>query len=193
MSDRLLNAIQYVDENRKYLIVQHRSLLRYTIFILLFIACGVQAKALNSSEKLSELKHDVVTLNSDIMRLKMSLAAVKHEQLTILLQLNKSPDFELYNIKLRLNSTVVVDFDYSDREVSALENQGVQRLYVGKLTPGIHQVTAFLTGTQSDGNIYKRGAMLKLIKSEYGKTLLVNIVPSIDSQNVQLLLVDLPL
>lgn len=53
---------------------------------------------------------------------------------------------------------------YTDRQVQALERGGMQRLYVGNLKTGNHEVTAFVEGIGPDNRAYKQAATLEFEK-----------------------------
>ena len=62
--------------------------------------------------------------------------------------------------------------------MDALFRGGVQRLFLGNLKFGSHEVTAFFTGKGPQGREYKRGATITLDKQQEPKALELRIVDS---------------
>ncbi len=64
---------------------------------------------------------------------------------------------------------------YTPREVAALIKGGVQRLYVGNLKAGGHELVAVFNGKGPHDRYYRRGANLKFEKGVGAKYLEVKI------------------
>ncbi len=67
---------------------------------------------------------------------------------------------------------------YTPQQAQALFRCGVQRLYVGNLRNGSHEVTAFFVGKGPEGRDYKRGATVNVEKTLGPKMLELRIVDS---------------
>ena len=64
---------------------------------------------------------------------------------------------------------------YTPREAEALLKGGVQRLYLGNLQVGEHELVALFTGKGPNGQDYTRGAQLKFEKAVGAKYLELKI------------------
>ena len=64
----------------------------------------------------------------------------------------------------KLDNKNVTNYLYTDREASALVKGGVQRLFVGNLKAGQHELVAVFTGEGPHTRDYRRGASLKFEK-----------------------------
>jgi hypothetical protein len=73
--------------------------------------------------------------------------------------------FELDSVQIKLDDKVVANYLYTPLEVQALHRGGVQRLYLGNLKAGEHQIVAFFTGKGPHERDYKRGTTVKFDKS----------------------------
>ena len=83
-------------------------------------------------------------------------------------QLHLSGDyffFALDTVELRMDDKQVTKYLYTPREAEALLKGGVQRLYLGNLRVGGHELVALFTGKGPNGQDYSRGAQLKFEKS----------------------------
>jgi len=67
-------------------------------------------------------------------------------------------------VELKLDDSVVTNYLYTEREVRALHRGGVQRLYMGNLRTGKHELIAVFVGKGPKGRDYRRGTSLKFEK-----------------------------
>jgi hypothetical protein len=72
--------------------------------------------------------------------------------------------FALDSVELKVDGKSVASYLYTEREVEALRLGGVQRLYVGNLRAGAHELVAFFTGQGPNERDYRRGATYTLEK-----------------------------
>jgi hypothetical protein len=73
--------------------------------------------------------------------------------------------FGLDSVELKLDNKDVASYLYTEREAAALVKGGVQRLFLGNLKAGEHELVAFFTGQGPHTRDYRRGASLKFEKS----------------------------
>ena len=76
---------------------------------------------------------------------------------------------------LKIDQKEVINYLYTPREVEALLKGGVQRLYVGNLKVGAHELVAFFNGKGPSERAYKRGASVKFEKGVGAKYLELKI------------------
>ena len=86
--------------------------------------------------------------------------------------------FRLDAVKLSIDDKLVASHLYTDRQNDALLRGGIQRLYVGNVKTGNHEVTAIFTGEGPDNRNYKRGATILLDKEDDPKMLELRIMDS---------------
>lgn len=118
------------------------------------------------SDQLQSLKTRVVALNNNIRTLEEDLLFPVNTQTTVFVSMDTGKYFDLESVKLKLNDKLVTSHLYSDQELTALENGGVQRLYLANLGTGQHEVTAFFTGKGPMGRAYKRAATAMVSKEK---------------------------
>jgi len=73
---------------------------------------------------------------------------------------------------------VVSSYLYTPLEVAALHRGGVQRVYLGNLKVGQHELVAYFTGKGPHDRDYKRGATVKFDKSTDPKYIELRITDS---------------
>ena len=87
-------------------------------------------------------------------------------QVAVYLSLDVGTYFGLDSVELRIDDELATHYLYTERQVSALERGGVQRLYLGNINQGKHQLTAFFVGIGPENRPYKRAVSLTFDKSE---------------------------
>ncbi len=85
--------------------------------------------------------------------------------------------FNLDAVKLEIDNKLVASDLYTDKQINALFRGGVQRLYIGNLKTGEHEISAFFTGRGPQQN-YKRGAKLVVNKTQTPLVLELKIMDS---------------
>jgi hypothetical protein len=116
-------------------------------------------------EQTQALKKDVVDLNRDLYVLEEELLYPANTQVAVFLSVDVGSFFGLDAVQLKIDQKEVANYLYTPREVDALLKGGVQRLYIGNLKTGSHELVAFFTGKGPNQRDYRRGASVKFDKS----------------------------
>ena len=120
-------------------------------------------QALDTS--IEALKKQVLSLNRDLFILEEDLLFPANTQFSVFLSLDAGNLFVLDSVQLRIDDKNVANHLYTDRELEALKRGGVQRLFIGNLTSGEHEVVAIFTGVGPSGRDYRRGKTIILEKT----------------------------
>lgn len=148
------------------------------------LAIGAFALSANAQEEptldddLEALKEETLSLNRDLLILEEELLYPASSQVAVYLSMDVGEFFELDSVRVQMDGTMVVSELYTDEQVDALFRGGVQRLYLGNLKSGEHEISAFFTGRGPRGEDYKRGAKLALDKTQEPLVLELRIVDS---------------
>jgi hypothetical protein len=126
-------------------------------------------------EEIQSIKKDVVDLNRDLFVLEEELLFPANTQVAVFLSMDVGEFFALDTVELRVDDKQVTKYLYTPREAEALLKGGVQRLYLGNLRVGKHELVALFTGKGPNGQDYSRGAQLKFEKSVGAKYLELKI------------------
>jgi hypothetical protein len=126
-------------------------------------------------EQVQGLKKDVVDLNRDLFILEEELLFPANTQVAVFLAVDVGDFFALDSVQLKIDNKEVINYLYTPREVEALLKGGVQRLYLGNLKVGQHELTAFFDGKGPNDRPYKRGASIKFEKGIGAKYLELKI------------------
>jgi len=120
-------------------------------------------QALDSS--IEALKKEVLSLNRDLFILEEDLLFPANTQFSIFLSLNAGSLFLLDSVQLKIDDKNIANHLYTDRELDALRRGGVQRLYIGNLASGKHEIVAIFTGIGPGGRDYRRGKSIIIDKT----------------------------
>jgi len=126
-------------------------------------------------EQVQGLKKDVVDLNRDLFVLEEELLFPANTQVAVFLAVDVGDFFALDSVQLKIDRKEVINYLYTPREVDALLKGGVQRLYLGNLKVGQHELVAFFSGKGPNDRAYKRGASIKFEKGIGAKYLELKI------------------
>ena len=126
-------------------------------------------------QEIQGLKKDVVDLNKDLFVLEEELLFPANTQVAVFLSMDVGDFFALDSVQLKIDQKEVINYLYTPREVDALLKGGVQRLYVGNLKVGPHELVAFFNGKGPSDRAYKRGASLRFEKGVGAKYLELKI------------------
>lgn len=127
--------------------------------------------------QVENLKVSVLNLNRDLLILEEELLYPPSNQVAIYLSMDLGQFFNLDAVKLEIDNKLVASELYTDKQINALFRGGVQRLYIGNLKTGEHEVSAFFTGRGPQQD-YKRGAKLIVNKAQTPLVLELKIIDS---------------
>lgn len=110
------------------------------------------------------LKKQLVDLNRDLFKLEEEILYPASTQVAVFMSVDVGTFFALDSVTVKVDDKEVAHYLYTDREVEALHRGGVQKLYIGNLKAGPHEVVAFFTGKGPHERDYRRGATLQFQK-----------------------------
>jgi hypothetical protein len=112
-------------------------------------------------DRIQDVKSEVIRLNRDLMVLEEELLFPANTQVAVFVSMDVGKLFSLESLKVKLDDKDVTNYLYTPNEVQALHRGGVQRIYIGSLKAGEHQLVAFFTGKGPHDRDYKRGTTIK--------------------------------
>jgi len=133
-------------------------------------------------EQIQDLKKQTVDLNRDLFILEEELLFPANTQVAVFVSVDVGDFFALDSITLKIDNREVSDYLYTPREDTALIKGGVQRLYVGNLKSGQHELVAFFNGKGPNNRYYRRAASIEFEKGVGAKYLELKIT---DRQHAQ--------
>ena len=115
-------------------------------------------------EDIQGLKKQVIDLNRDLFVLEEELLFPANTQVAVFVSMDVGEFFALDSVVVKVDNKEVSNYLYTAREAAALVKGGVQRLYVGNLKAGPHELVALFSGKGPNERDYRRGASLKFEK-----------------------------
>jgi hypothetical protein len=128
--------------------------------------------------RVQDVKADVIRLNRDLLVLEEELLFPASTQVALFVSMDVGKLFSLDSVQVKIDDKVVTNYLYTPAEVAALHRGGVQRVYVGNLKAGTHEIVAFFTGQGPNVRDYKRGTTLKFDKGSEPKYIELRIKDS---------------
>ncbi len=137
-------------------------------------------------EQVQDIKKDVLNLSTELARLEEKLLFPSNTQVSLFISMNKSDDFRLDSVQLKLDDKVVAQHLYTFRELEALQMGGVQRLYTGNITTGEHDLVVSYSGKAPAGGEYRRSGTYRVTKDVGPKFVEIKIAgPESTEQDIQ--------
>jgi hypothetical protein len=133
-------------------------------------------------DRVQELKGDVIRLNRDLLVLEEELLFPANTQVALFVSMDVGKLFSLESVQIKLDDKLVTNYLYTPLEVQALHRGGVQRVHLGNLRTGEHELVAFFTGQGpphgEQRRDYKRGTTIKFSKGTEPKYIELQIKDS---------------
>jgi hypothetical protein len=130
-----------------------RNKLRNKFFYGLLASMLMQFVFPATASELQALDQDTQVLKSSVLDLSNQLSVLEEEllypansQVAVFVSMDLGEFFSLDSIELQLDGKNVSNYLYTAREVDALYRGGVQKLYLGDLPAGQHELMAIFTG-----------------------------------------------
>lgn len=143
------------------------------------VADGTQQ---NLADQIETLKQAMINLNRDLFILEEDLLFPASTQVAIYLSMDVGEYFALDAVEIRLDSEVKTYYLYTSRQVNALYRGGVQRLYVGNVNQGKHELTAYFVGIGPQNREYKRAVSVEFNKGEDPVAIELSVIDSTAKQ-----------
>jgi len=116
------------------------------------------------TEEVQSLKQQVLELNRDLFLLEEELLFPSNTQISVFISMNVGEFFQLDSVKIKIDGKEVADYLYTQRELDGLARGGVQRIHIGNLRTGEHELVAFFIGKGPHDRDYKRGTTMTINK-----------------------------
>ena len=107
-------------------------------------------------EQVQEVKSDVLSISQELSRLEEKLLYPSGTQVAIFVALAKGDQMRLDAVRLQIDGQLVAHYIYSAKELEALRKGGVQRIYVGNVATGDHQLNVLVDGKLKGGADFNR-------------------------------------
>ena len=107
-------------------------------------------------EQVQQTKSDVLSIAAELNQLEEKLLYPSGTQVAIFVALAKGDELRLDAVRLQIDGQLVAHYIYSAKELEALRKGGVQRIYVGNVGTGDHQLNVLVDGKLKGGADFNR-------------------------------------
>jgi hypothetical protein len=134
------------------------------VFVLLLCLCSAHGWAQESDqqqmrgldEQVQVLKSDVLSIAAELSQLEEKLLYPSGTQVAVFVELAAGDPMRLDAVRLKIDGQLVAHYIYSAKELEALRKGGVQRIYVGNVATGEHQLEVLVDGKLEGGADFSR-------------------------------------
>jgi len=105
-------------------------------------------------EQVQQIKSDVLSISQELSRLEEKLLYPSGTEVAVFVTLAKGDTMRLDAVRVQIDGQLVAHYIYSFKELEALQKGGVQRIYVGNVTTGEHQLEVLVDGKLENGTDY---------------------------------------
>jgi hypothetical protein len=117
---------------------------------------GNQQQMRGLDEQIQEVKSDVLRITAELSLLEEKLLYPSGTQVAIFVATAKDDTMRLDAVRLKIDGQLAAHYIYSFKELEALRKGGVQRIYVGNVATGDHQLEVLVDGKLKSGADFSR-------------------------------------
>ncbi len=128
-----------------------------------------------TAQKLEDLKDEVLEVNRDLFILEEDLLFPASTQLAVYFSVDVGYFFSLDNIKIKIDDKQVNHHLYTEKDVSALYRGAIQKVYLGNVSTGEHEIVAILIGIGPRKREYRRAVSFKFDKNTDAKAIEIQL------------------
>ena len=134
-------------------------------FAMMLLASPLYADTASFDDSVQSLKKQAISLNRDLFKLEEELLFPSNTQISVFLSIDVGYFFALDAVTLKIDNKQVASHLYTENEKDALQRGGVQRLHLGNLKTGEHEIVAIFTGKGPNNRDYKRATTTTIKKA----------------------------
>lgn len=97
-------------------------------------------------EQVQDIKKDVLAISTELLQLEEKLIYPSNTQVSVFLSMAVPRDVRIDYVDIRIDGEDVTHHVYTHKELEALKQGGVQRIYTGNVRSGQHQLEVTVTG-----------------------------------------------
>ncbi len=128
-----------------------------------------------TAEKLEDLKRDVLAVNRDLFILEEDLLFPASTQVATYFSVDIGYFFSLDNIKIKIDDQQVTHHLYTEKDVDALYRGAIQKVHIGNVSTGEHELVAILIGIGPHKRKYRRAISFKFTKTTDAKAIEIQL------------------
>jgi len=150
----------------------------FAAITLTIASFSAKAQETPLTTQIETLKKALIELNRDLFILEEDLLFPSSTQVAVYLSVDVGTYFSLDAVELKIDNNTVTNYLYTEKQINALHRGGVQRLYMGNVSQGTHELTAFFIGYGPENREYKRAVTLQFEKEDDAQAVELKITDS---------------
>jgi hypothetical protein len=103
-------------------------------------------------EQVQEIKTDVLGIAAELARLEEKLLYPSGTQIAVFVSIAEGETFRLDSLQLTIDGSLATHYLYGFKELDALQQGGVQRVYTGNVPTGAHELAVSINGKTTSGD-----------------------------------------
>jgi len=107
-------------------------------------------------EQVQEIKSDVLGIAAELNQLEEKLLYPSSTQMAVFISLASGETFRLDSVEIQLDGDPVAQHLYTFKELEALQQGGVQRIYTGNVRSGDHDLQVSVIGKTGGGADFRK-------------------------------------
>lgn len=123
-------------------------------------------------EQVQDIKKDVLAISAELTQFEEKLIYPSNTQVSVFVSFAEGAKFRLDSVKIKIDGKPVSSHIYTFKELEALQNGGVQRLYTGNVRTGDHTLDVSINSkgveVQSISHKFTKSVEPKLIEMVFG-------------------------
>ena len=137
--------------------------------------------------QVQEIKSDVLSIASELNTLEERLLFPSHTEVSLFVSLAEDEDFRLDAVQISIDGELATHHIYSFKELDALKNGGVQKIYTGNLTTGDHELAVTMIGKLKNGKDINESSSFAFTKGVKPKAMGLTLAgPGFGSDGIRL-------
>ncbi len=114
--------------------------------------------------QVQEIKSDVLSIAADLNGLEERLLYPSNTQLAVFVSMPADESFRLDAVQIAIDGELATHHIYSFKELDALRNGGVQRIYAGNVPTGEHELDVTMIGKLKSGKEFSESQTFAFAK-----------------------------
>ena len=159
-----------------------KKIISILLFVLTSSSTFAEEKSPALEKQVQSLKKEVLDLNKELFILEEDLLFPANTQFSIFLSMDIGELFDLDSVQIEIDGKNISNHLYTLREINALKRGGVQRIYIGNIASGKHELVAFFTGKGPSKRHYKRGTTIEVEKTSSPLFVELKIIDNLSKQ-----------
>ena len=135
------------------------------------------SQAQRSEQRVQQIKQRAIKLATELSRLEKQLLYPADTHIAIFVAFAEPVSYQLQSLSIEIDGEMITSHVYVSEEISAMKNGGIQKIFEGNVTQGLHELMVNLSALDKQGNVFSRNTIYQMEKLPKSKYLKLNLQP----------------